>query len=133
MNARERRLAARAAEREKAKAARPATKPDAVGDTPEDREAQKHAYTAALERDRAARERARKAAAEAKDGGSEEGGGGGGGFMAMRGELLQNREALAGAETSHDDFKSAFKKISRSGGKDQLARYREWMSEFGSA
>ncbi|KAK7248593.1 hypothetical protein SO694_00165016 [Aureococcus anophagefferens] len=59
MNARERRLAARAAEREKAKAARPATKPDAVGDTPEDREAQKHAYTAALERDRAARERAR--------------------------------------------------------------------------
>ena len=81
----------------------------------------------------AARERARKAAAEAKDGGAEEGGGGGGGFMAMRGELLQNREALAGAETSHDDFKSALKKISRSVGKDQLARYREWMSEFGSA
>ena len=81
----------------------------------------------------AARERARKQAASEAEANGGGGGGGGGGFMAMRGELLQNREALVGAAVAHDDFKVALKKISRSVGKEELARYQSWMDEYGSA
>lgn len=56
-----------------------------------------------------------------------------GGFLAMKGELLNNKEELEQAAVGQKDFIDALKKINKSVGKDDLERYEKWVEEFGSA
>jgi katanin p60 ATPase-containing subunit A1 len=72
---------------------------------------------------------------QAEDGGNGSGGGGGGrgGFLAMKGELLSNKEQLEQAAVGQKDFVDALKKINKSVGKEDLERYEKWVEEFGSA
>mmetsp|Transcript_100261 Transcript_100261/g.286583 ORF Transcript_100261/g.286583 Transcript_100261/m.286583 type:complete len:118 (-) Transcript_100261:340-693(-) len=54
------------------------------------------------------------------------------GLEAMQKELLENKEALNTAVTQ-GDFLAALKKVNKSVGQGDLAKYVEWMEEFGSA
>ena len=54
------------------------------------------------------------------------------GLEAMQKELLENKEALNTAVTQ-GDFLAALKKVNKSVGQDDLAKYNDWMQEFGSA
>jgi len=54
------------------------------------------------------------------------------GLEAMQKELLENKEALNTAVTQ-GDFLTALRKVNKSVGQDDLAKYNDWMKEFGSA
>lgn len=85
-----------------------------------------------------AKEQAIKEKEEANKEGNEDkaGGGGGGdrgGFLAMKGELLNNKEELESTAVAQKDFIDALKKINKSVGKEDLERYEKWVDEFGSS
>ncbi|CAN0022332.1 unnamed protein product, partial [Discosporangium mesarthrocarpum] len=46
--------------------------------------------------------------------------------------IMGMRDQLAAAVTM-DDFRAALRKVSKSVGKEDLERFKEWMKEFGSA
>ena len=50
----------------------------------------------------------------------------------MQKELFENKEALNTAVPQRD-FLTALKKVNKSVGQDDLAKYNDWMQEFGSA
>jgi SpoVK/Ycf46/Vps4 family AAA+-type ATPase len=53
--------------------------------------------------------------------------------MEMQKALMENREQLQSSAVTQEDFLRALSKVSKSVGKEDLQRYQEWMSEFGSA
>ena len=51
----------------------------------------------------------------------------------MQRALMENREQLAASAVTQADFVTALSKVSKSVGKEDLQRYQDWMTEFGSA
>lgn len=51
----------------------------------------------------------------------------------MQRALMANKEQLRASAVTQADFLAALAKISKSVGTQDLARYAEWMKEFGSA